>query len=142
MESDFEQACAIIEEYSDAIDVTVRDDPKAVRKYLELGSGLWLAKSNNQIVGCIAVRPLPQIAGACEVKRLYVKPEFRKHGIADRLLNALHEYAATSYEWAYLDSKDDLQAAIKFYLRNGYENCERYNDNPQATIFMRRKLST
>jgi len=41
----------------------------------------------------------------------------------------------------YLDTKDDLISAIKFYQRQGYEACERYNDNPQATMFMRKKLA-
>jgi hypothetical protein len=33
-----------------------------------------------------------------------------------------------------------LQAAIAFYERHGYLRCDRYNDNPQATIFMRKRL--
>ena len=40
----------------------------------------------------------------------------------------------------YLDTKDDLLEAIRFYERRGYERVPRYNDNPQATIFMRRVL--
>ena len=40
----------------------------------------------------------------------------------------------------YLDTKDDLHAAIRLYDQLGYERCERYNDNPQATIFMRKRL--
>jgi hypothetical protein len=31
--------------------------------------------------------------------------------------------------------------AIQFYHRHGYEDCERYNDNPQATIFMCKGLA-
>jgi hypothetical protein len=27
------------------------------------------------------------------------------------------------------------------YQRRGYEQCSRYNDNPQATVFMRKRLS-
>ena len=38
------------------------------------------------------------------------------------------------------DSKDDLETAKRFYEASGYTHCERYNDNPQATIFMRRQL--
>jgi hypothetical protein len=29
---------------------------------------------------------------------------------------------------------------VRFYERRGYESVARYNDNPQATIFMRRGL--
>jgi GNAT superfamily N-acetyltransferase len=40
----------------------------------------------------------------------------------------------------YLDTKDDLDPAIRFYQRHGYKRCGRYNNNPQATIFMRKRL--
>jgi GNAT superfamily N-acetyltransferase len=44
-----------------------------------------------------------------------VQPASRGQGIAGLLLDALHEYAGTvGYEWLYLDSKDDLAAAIRF----------------------------
>ena len=43
-------------------------------------------------------------------------------------------------QWLYLDTKDDLHAAIRFYLSTGYQPCPRYNDNPQATIFLRKQL--
>jgi ribosomal protein S18 acetylase RimI-like enzyme len=45
------------------------------------------------------------------------------------------------YAAVYLDSKDDLQTAIRFYEHRGYERIPRYNDNPQATVFMRRRLA-
>lgn len=40
----------------------------------------------------------------------------------------------------YLDTRADMQAALRFYARRGYEACERYNDNPVAAHFMRRRL--
>jgi GNAT superfamily N-acetyltransferase len=137
-------AYAIVREYYEAVDVVVRDDAdQFAREYFAAGSGIWLASEGAAIVGCIALRPLPQLAEAGEVKRLYVRPEMRGRKIADRLLEALEEYAAEfGYRTLYLDTKDDLLAAIKFYERHGYERCERYNDNPQATIFMRKGLGT
>jgi GNAT superfamily N-acetyltransferase len=137
--ADLAPASAIVEEYCDAIDVYVRDE--TLLPYFDAGSGLWLARDGAAALGCIALRPLPTIEGACEVKRLYVRPAHRGRGIADLLLDALHEYAAAyGYDAAYLDTKDDLAAAIRFYHRRGYVPCARYNDNPQATVFMRRGL--
>jgi ribosomal protein S18 acetylase RimI-like enzyme len=70
-----------------------------------------------------------------------VKPVARGRGIADKLLNAQEEYARSQgVEWIYLDSYDDLKAAIALYERRGYERCERYNTNPQATLFMRKRI--
>ncbi len=139
--SDLKKAYSIVQQYCEEINATVRENEQEFGKYFEKASGVWLAQVDDQLVGCIAVRPLPQIENSCEVKRLYVKQPYRGQGIAEQLLQSLHQYAASeNYLWSYLDTKDDLQAAIKFYIRNGYEHCERYNDNPQATIFMRRKL--
>ena len=61
--------------------------------------------------------------------------------IAGALMDALESYAREAgYDAVYLDSKDDLATAIRFYRRRGYEPIPRYNDNPEATIFMRRGL--
>ncbi len=61
--------------------------------------------------------------------------------IAGALMDALESYARSAgYDAVYLDSKDDLATAIRFYRERRYEEIERYNDNPQATIFMRRLL--
>ena len=109
---------------------------------IEQGSGFWLARSRtgvsplcgeNQrndgaVVGCIALRPLDIFPASGEVKRLYVQPASRGLGIAGLLLDVLHEYArAVGYEWLYLDSKDDLEAALRFYEKRGYRRCARYN---------------
>jgi GNAT superfamily N-acetyltransferase len=136
---DLPQASEIVTEYCEAIGVVVRDE--SLLPYFQDGSGLWLAREGGAALGCIALRPLPALASACEVKRLYVRPANRGRGIAALLLDALHAYAAASgYRSAYLDTKDDLVAAIRFYESRGYAACPRYNDNPQATVFLRREL--
>ncbi len=138
-----EEAYAIVREYYEAVGVVVRDDAdEFARDYFGAGSGIWLACEGSEVVGCIALRPLPQFERSGEVKRLYVKPESRGKGIAERLLAALEEYARDAgYCRLYLDTKDDLIPAIRFYERHGYERCERYNENPQATIFMKKGLA-
>ncbi len=141
-ERDREAAFQIVEEYNDAVSVMVRDSSESFAKdYFQSGAGLWLAQAGTQLVGCIALRPLHTREHAGEIKRLYVRPEFRGSGTALALLDALERYAeASGYRWLYLDSKDDLQAALRFYRSQGYEACEPYNQNPQATVFMRKAL--
>jgi ribosomal protein S18 acetylase RimI-like enzyme len=141
-ERDRETAFQLVQEYNDAVDVVLRDSPESFEKdYFRPGAGLWLAQTGRQVVGCIALRPLRAEEQAAEIKRLYVRPEFRGSGAALALLVALEQYAeASSYEWLYLDSKDDLKAALRFYDRHGYEACERYNHNEQATVFLRKAL--
>src|ERR1700747_1485727 len=137
-------AFELVNEYFQAVDVWVRDTESEFSHYL-LGddSGVWLAFPGKEAVGCIVLHPLVSLPRSCEIKRLYVKPAYRRQGVAEELLQALEEFAArnTRYEWLYLDSKDDLVSAIRFYERHGYEPCDRYNANPQATLFMRKALA-
>lgn len=143
-ERDREAAFRLVEEYNEAVNVLVRDTAESfAQDYFGSGAGVWLAGSGDAIVGCIALRPLKTRAKAGEIKRLYVRPEFRGAGAAAALLTAVEGYAAEyGYRWLYLDSKDDLAAAIRFYARHGYEPCERYNENRQATVFMRKAVSS
>jgi ribosomal protein S18 acetylase RimI-like enzyme len=61
--------------------------------------------------------------------------------ICPRRRRSVRAYAGPKgVDWLYLDTNDDLHAAIAFYERNGYVRYSRYNDNPQATIFLRKKL--
>jgi len=138
--AEISDAWAIVEEYCDAIGVVEREDrAKFTKAYFGDDSGIWLARADDDVVGCIALRRLNSEAG--EVKRLYVKPAWRGRRIAHHLLDALHNFArARGYQALYLDSKDDLETAIHFYRSRGYEDCARYNDNPQATVFLRRPV--
>lgn len=128
----------LFEEYYESVGVVVRDTPEAVQQIVEgPDGGVWLAYRGEEAVGCVYLRRLPSIPFAAECKRLYVKPSVRGHGVAQRLLEALEAHAkAKGFKQIYLDSKDDLQVAIRLYTRRGYVPCERYNDNPQATVFM------
>lgn len=138
----FEQAFAMVAEYYEAVQVVVREDREAFREqYFAEGSGVWLATLENEIVGCVALRRLNSRGDAAEIKRMYVRPAYRGKGIADLLMKELEEFARDcGYVWLYLDTAAVMQAAARFYERHGFEHCERYNDNPQAAIFMRKRL--
>ena len=143
-QDDLPGAFELVKEYFQAVDVWVRDTESEFSDYL-VGDdrGVWLAFAREEPVGCIVLHPLPYPLRSGQMKRLYVKPAFRRQGLAEGLLQAVEEFAAKTagYEWLYLDSKDDLKNAIRFYERHGYERCHRYNANPQATIFMRKRLA-
>jgi GNAT superfamily N-acetyltransferase len=137
-----EAAFALIEEYYEAVGVLVRDDRAALEHYLASpDSPIWIASVNAVPAGCVMLRPLPQIPGAAEVKRLYVRPQFRGLHLAHALMQAAEQHARLAgIQWLYLDTKDDLHTAIRFYRGTGYQPCPRYNDNPQATLFLRKQL--
>lgn len=138
-----EEARQIIEEYYEAVHFVVRDEPGALQKLMEgERSGIWLAFSEEKAVGCVVLKELPSIDNAGECKRLYVRPSARGGGVASLLLDALEGYAhSIGMGWMYLDSHDGLKAAITLYEGRGYEHCARYNDNPQATVFLRKRLT-
>ena len=142
MPTEIDAACAIVEEYYEAMNVVVRDTQEEfARLYFKNAAGIWFAWLAERVIGCIALRALPQFTGSAEVKRLYVKPEYRGRGIAAALHDALQNYATNSgYRWLYLDTADNMASAIRFYEQQSYERCARYNENPQATIFMRKEL--
>jgi DNA-binding MarR family transcriptional regulator/GNAT superfamily N-acetyltransferase len=137
-----DDAMRLLEEYYEAVSVVRRDTPEAIRKMIDgRGSGVWLAYQSERAVGCVVLRELESIPFAGECKRLYVRPAARGHRIADKLLDAQEDFARNQgLRWIYLDSYDDLKVAIALYRRRGYVSCERYNDNPQATVFLRKML--
>jgi GNAT superfamily N-acetyltransferase len=139
---DCDTAWEIIEEYYEAAGVIARDAKEDFeRVYFRDGAGVWLAVLEEIVVGCIALRPLGSIAHSGEVKRLYVQPRVRGRGIAAALYRSLELYAREyDYEWLYLDTADEMAAAQRCYASLGFELTTRYNDNPQATIFMRKAL--
>ena len=132
----------LLHEYFDLIGVVLRDDDDAIRAFLnDASSAMWIAYIDGAPAACVAMRPLEDVANATECKRLYVVDKYRRRGLAEGLMQALETHAIQAgFDAVYLDTKDDLQAAIKLYGRLGYDRCERYNDNPQATLFMRKFL--
>ena len=133
----------LIDEYYEAIDVTQRDTPVTIKKIIQAKrSGVWLAYLDNQAVGCVVLKALPSMSSAAECKRLYVQPRARGHGLANGMLDSVETFARDNgLTWIYLDSFDALKAAVALYKKRGYVPCDRYNDNPQATIFLRKKVS-
>jgi ribosomal protein S18 acetylase RimI-like enzyme len=80
------------------------------------------------------------MASAFECKRLYVVSDYRGHGLASRLMDHVEDVASRVADWIYLDTGGEFTAAQSLYRARGYEVCERYNDNPQAIFFYRKRV--
>lgn len=141
--AELDAAFGIVAEYYEVMQVVARESrERFARDYFAAEAGVWLAWMNGQIAGCLALRALNN-ARTAEIKRMYVRPAWRGHGIGQKLLEEAESFAQKNgYRWIYLDTTDGMLAAAKLYRRNGYEPCKRYNDNPQATIFMRKRLES
>jgi GNAT superfamily N-acetyltransferase len=137
-----DDAIRLLQEYYEAVSVVQRDTAEAIQKIInEPTSRVWLAYLEERAVGCVVLRKLGSIPFAGECKRLYVQPTARGHRIAGKLSDAQEDFARSDgLHWIYLDSHDDLKVAKALYRKRGYVSCRRYNDNPQATVFLRKKI--
>ncbi|MFZ4649220.1 MAG: GNAT family N-acetyltransferase [Rubrivivax sp.] len=96
---------------------------------------LLLACVDGAVAGCGGVRPLPDVdyPDACEMKRLYVRPAFRRFGLGRLLAQALMDRAAQAgYSTMLLDTLDDMEAARGLYATLGFEEVPPYYFNPIA----------
>jgi putative acetyltransferase len=93
---------------------------------------LLLAYSFDQLAGCIALRKIGE--GACEMKRLYVRPGFRGQKIGRLLTGALiKEAREIGYARMLLDTlPSKMKEAAIVYRSFGFREIEPYYHNPVA----------
>jgi putative acetyltransferase len=94
---------------------------------------LLLATVDGAIAGCGAFRPLPDAdyPNACEMKRLFVRPAFRRFGLGRLLTQSLMERATESgYSTMLLDTLDDMEAARGLYESLGFVEVPPFYFNP------------
>lgn len=89
----------------------------------------------DEIAGCCAMRPLDTVdyANACELKRLYVCPAFRRMGLGRLLVEGILEAARLAdYACVVLDTLDDMESARALYEGLGFREIPPYYFNPIA----------
>lgn len=110
-------------------------------KYSPPKGGLLLAKVDGVPAGAVGV--WQQAPGICEMKRLYLKPEFRGLDLGRRLAEGIvEEGRRLGYRAIRLDTLKTMVAAQALYRTMGFAEVPAYYHNPMAdAVYMELPLS-
>lgn len=102
---------------------------------------IYIALSDEQIAGCIALRPMNE-QGICEMKRLFVREEFRGKGIGRMLAERIIADALEiGYRTMRLDTLQRMETARAIYTQLGFTVIPKYYDNPMdEVVYMELRL--
>jgi putative acetyltransferase len=88
-----------------------------------------IAAGGAEPAGCVAVRRLAR--GICEMKRLFVRTEYRGFGVGRALAEAaVNAGRELGYERMRLDTLEKLQGAVSLYRAMGFRRIAPYYHNP------------
>ena len=135
-----EWARRLIQEYvaSLPVDVSYEHVPEECSRlpgeYAPPRGELLLALESGEPVGCVALRPLdPE---TCEMKRVYLRPEWRRRGIGRAMAEAIVEAARRiGYRRMRLDTIPSLKPAIALYRSMGFRVIAPYRTIPTSGAF-------
>lgn len=148
-----EDMLALIKEYTDDIgshgdeikeclsSQNLSEELADIRSKYALPYGrMYIALFDGKTVGSVALAKDDE--EHCELKRLYVREEYRGMHIARALMDKVIEDAKTiGYRYMRLDTFPFMANAIKLYENYGFTYIDKYNDNPAgAALFMQLDL--
>src|SRR3954467_5539832 len=103
---------------------------------------LLLAAVGDKPAGCVALHQLGN-GGVCEMKRLYVRPDFRGHALGRRLVEeAMQAARSIGYKKMRLDTVEPVMGhAVALYRELGFREIPPYRENPMPrTLYMELEL--
>jgi putative acetyltransferase len=103
--------------------------------YVRPGGRLLLAHYNGELAGCVALHATKE-AGICEMKRLYVRPQFRGKRIGRALVDrVLAEARSAGYHAIRLDTiADKMREAVNMYRAYGFKEIAAFRPNPEPSV--------
>ncbi|MBP6900495.1 MAG: GNAT family N-acetyltransferase [Burkholderiaceae bacterium] len=110
------------------IPITLADQPDLadIHGCYQHGRGnFWVAEADGRIVGTIALQDIGQ--GQAALRKMFVAQPWRgrEHGVAQRLLDTLLDWAAGhGLSHIYLGTTAQFLAAHRFYEKNGFDQID------------------
>lgn len=136
---DLENIKTLFREYTNMLGVDLafqgfeEELKKLPGKYSLPKGRIFTAYYNGKLAGCIALRSFGE--NGCEMKRLFVRPEFRKCHIGELLVDKIIEEAKDiGYEYMVLDTLSTLTGAVNLYRKKGFKVIEAYYENPLENV--------
>ena len=142
----FEQVCSLFREYAESMGACecfegfAREVAELPGRYSGPTGQLLLAEVDFRPAGCVALRRLEE--GIGEMKRLYVRPVYRRRKLGIRLAEAIVDEARRlQYRSVRLDTLPSMGAALALYQSLGFCPVPRYNATPgDGVIHLELKL--
>lgn len=140
--ADIASAKALFLEYAESLDFSLcfqgfdTEMEQFPGAYAPPSGCLLLAVAGDDTAGVVGMRPLEtKDAAICEMKRLYVRPQYRKLGFGQQLVQHLiTEARGRGYRTMRLDTLPSMQSARTIYGAFGFVPIANYNDSPMDGI--------
>ena len=136
---DFDNAATLFREYAAWLEIDLcfqnfeAELNRLPQMYGPPDGVIFLCKQDGRLAGCVGVRPFN--ADRAELKRMWVRKDFRSLGIGETLLTYALDFAKKAgYKFINLDTLSHMTSAIRLYEKNGFELSAPYYDNPHADV--------
>jgi Acetyltransferases len=111
----------LITEYTNSlgVDLSFQDLDHELDTLAQFYEQIFVAREDNRAAGCVALRRIDDTT--CEMKRLYIRPEFRGHDLGRHLAeHVINEARQRGYQRMRLDTLPSMTAAIPLYQSLGF----------------------
>lgn len=143
----YQQVHELFVEYVDSLGVdlsfqNIEEELRNIpREYAPPQGCILMAIYGEEVAGCVALRKLDEQLG--EMKRLYVRPDYKGKKIGKSLATSMIEEAKIrGYHYMRLDTLPTMEQAISLYHSLGFYTIPPYRFNPiEGTHYMELKLT-
>ncbi len=142
----FSEAKVLFLEYAKELDVDLcfqgfdKELEEIAVQYNAPEGVLLLLTDNDKNIGCVGLRKMED--GAAEMKRMYIKKDFRGKGLSKLLIEQLLQHAkGRKYKSVRLDTLPQMKEAVNLYISFGFKEIQPYRFNPvDGTKYMEKQL--